>query len=125
MVISRRLRILILIMFLQSLVLAGCNLPKMAKEGSSGEDLAEIQVAQTMLAIQILEKSATAQAEQPIDADAIQPINALTSTMTLTPTITSTSTITLTPTITLTSTLNTPMVSISHGTYCRTGPGTI
>jgi len=125
MIVLRKFVLSIIVILFLVLALAGCNLPMMANEGSTGDDLAEIQVAQTMVAIQILEKSATAQADQPIDAGEMQPINALTATMTLTPSITSTATITMTPTITLTSTLDTPMVSVSHVTYCRTGPGTM
>ncbi len=125
MIASRKYIIPVFTLFLMILILSGCNLPMMVKESSSGDDLAEIQLAQTMLAVQVLEKSRTAQAEPPKDADAVQPENALPSTVTLTPTFTSTSTITLTPTITLTSTLDIPMVSVSHGTYCRTGPGTM
>ena len=121
-----RLRVFVILsMILMSLVLEGCNLPMMQEGGSSDDEILEIQIAQTMVAIQAMEMTETARVAPLIETDALAPLDTLTSTLTLSPTFTSTSTITLTPTITLTATLGKPMVSVRQNTNCRKGPGTV
>ena len=121
-----RLRVFVILsMILMSLVLEGCNLPMMQEGGSSDYELLQIQVDQTMIAIQAFKMSETARVEPAIATDELTSLDTLIPTLTLTPRFTSTPTITLIPTITLTTTLDRPMVSVSQNTNCRIGPGTV
>jgi len=97
------------IVILSLLTAQGCNFPGLADGGLSADEQAQTSVALTLAAGQ-------ENGEEPEgDGEAPAPTN----TETLMPTIT------LTPTITLKPTLETPMVSVSVDTNCRTGPGKI
>jgi len=93
--------------------LAGCNLPS-----------AEQNSFQTSVAGTLAAENAGIPSAEPVDINLPPPpLPSPTLTATLNPTFTPT--ITTSPTITLTPTLETPIVSVSTNTNCRTGPGTI
>jgi hypothetical protein len=91
------------------LLLTACNLPS-----SGGSDAVALAIAQTQIA---LTQTALASGDAVPQAEETQPPAEAAPTETLTPTITQT------PTITLTPTSETPMVTVSRATNCRTGPG--